>query len=393
MILAAEALEIIRSRIGPLGVVTTALSHAHGRVLAEEIVAAEHVPPFDNAAMDGYAVRCEDLPGSLRVAGELAAGDLPGAPLRAGEAVAIMTGAMLPAGSTAVVQQEWTEQRGDGTVVISRTVLPGQNIRKAGADIPRGEHVLPAGTLLRPQELGVLASLGKEFIQVARRPAVAILTTGSELVDLRRPLPPGKIRNSNLYVLAALVAEAGGEVRQLSIAADDPALLATKIAEGLRADLLITSGGVSVGKFDLVGKLLLEAGVTMHVSKVNIKPGMPLHFGTCGATAVFGLPGNPVSSMVTFLQFVRPAIDRMLGRTTVSLPLRARVEHDIVKGDGKRHYLRGVLGQRAGVLTVRSTGSQVSNVLTSLARANCLIILPETVERVAANDEVEVELL
>jgi molybdopterin molybdotransferase len=372
-----------------------ALRHALGRTLTEEIVAAEQVPPFDNAAMDGYAVRSEDLPASLRIVGELASGDVPAIPLRTGEAMAIMTGAMVPAGCTAVVQQEWTDVRGDGTVTINKTVPPGHNIRTAGSDIPRGKSIVPSGTLLRPQELGVLASLGKEFVTVARRPEVAILTTGSELVDLRRPLPPGKIRNSNLYVLSALVEEAGGEPRELGIAKDDPAEIRAKLADGLRADLLVTSGGVSVGKFDLVPTLLAESGVRIHFSKVNIKPGMPLLFGTFGATAVFGLPGNPVSGMVTFLQFVRPALSMMLGRAASAerISLRARMEHEIVKHDGKRHYVRGVLSHRDGILTVRSTGSQVSNILTSLARANCLIILPETLERVRAEDEVEVELL
>jgi molybdopterin molybdotransferase len=345
--------------------------------------------------MDGYAVRSEDRLAPLRVVGELAAGDVPAVPVRPGEAIAIMTGAMLPEGCTAVVQQEWTELRADGTVVLLKQVTPGHNIRKAGSDIALGETALPKGTLLRPQELGLLASLGREFVTVARRPSAAILTTGSELADLRRPLTPGKIRNSNAYVLAGLVEEAGAEGRQLGIATDDPAAIGAKIAEGLRADILITSGGVSVGKFDIVATLLAEAGVRLHVAKVNIKPGMPLLFGTLGATAVFGLPGNPVSAMVTFLQFVRPALFQMLGRPSGAgrVALRARIEHEIVKTDAKRHYVRGVLSLRDGQLSVRSTGSQVSNILTSLARANCLIILPEMVERVSPDDHVEVELL
>ena len=366
LINANEALKIILEHVQPLQPVTTALQHSLGRALAEDVVSEENVPPFDNAGMDGYAVRADDLksvPAVLTLIGESAAGSAFGGTIGKNETVAIMTGAKIPAGCDTVVQQELTERVDDLHVRILKSLSQGASIRAAGKDIRKGDTVLCKGQMLRSQEIGILASLGKQFIPVYRTPSVAVLPTGNEIVELDKPVPEGKIRNSNAYSLLALIQESGGEGINLGIAKDDPKELKAKILEGLKADMLVTSGGVSVGKYDLVLEELKGAGVEIHFWKVNIKPGMPLLFGTHQGKPVFGLPGNPVSTMVTFLQFVRPALRRMMGQTDEPLRLRARISHEVGKNDGKRHFMRGILEHTGGGLTVRSAGVQDSNIL------------------------------
>jgi molybdopterin molybdotransferase len=397
MISAPEALGIILDTVRPLGTITLSIERAPGYVLAEDIVSAGQVPPFDNAAMDGFAVRSQDaaeVPVTLTLAGEIAAGAVPASELARGEAIRIMTGAKIPAGSDAVIQQEWTSNPDPHHVTILRTIPKGHNIRRAGADIPAGITVLTRGSLLRPQEIGVLASLGKRFIIVHRKPSVAILATGSEIVEIDKPVPEGKIRNSNAYVLSALARQLGCDAGSVGIAPDELGEIKRMMTDGLRSDLLITSGGVSVGKYDLVLSALEELGGTVKFWKVNIKPGMPLMFGLCREKPVFGLPGNPVSSMVTFLQFVKPALLQLMGRNyEPPLRLHAKLEEEIKKSDGKLHFVRGVLASKDGAIRVRTTGSQVSNVLTSLSRADCLIILPEDRELFRQGEDIEVELL
>jgi len=398
VISASEALKIILDSIRPLETITAGLEQSSGSILGEEIVAPGDIPPFDNAAMDGFAVRSEDIrkvPVSLTVVGEIAAGSTPVNPLAPGEAMSIMTGAKVPAGCDVGIEQEWTERKSDNRVTILRSADPGHNIRRAGSDIRAATTVFTPGTFLRPQEIGVLASLGKRFVVIHRKPSIAILTTGNEVVEIDKPLPDGKIRNSNAYVLSALIRQLGCEARSLGIATDEKSDLKARIKEGLRADVLITTGGVSVGKYDLVMDALKETGVEIKFWKVNIKPGMPLLFGIHENKPVFGLPGNPVSAMVTFLQFVKPALMRLMGQRTYAPPLRlhARLEDEITKSDGKRHFVRGVLVNANGSIGVRTTGSQVSNILTSLSRADCLIVLPENRNQFKAGEEVEVELL
>lgn len=395
---ARDAVRIIWDTLAPLAPELAPLAGARGRVLAEEIVAEENVPPFDNAAMDGYAVRSEDTasaPKPLAVIGEGPAGTVFARPVGSGEALRIMTGGVVPVGCDAVVQQEWTETSVPDTVHVLRAVSPGHNIRKTGSDIAAGVGALSAGTELRPQEIGLLASLGRRFVKVSPRPVVAVLATGNELVAGAGPLGPGLIRDSNSAMLTALLEEEGCDVRLLGIARDSREELRAKIAEGLACDVLVTAGGVSVGAYDHLGEVVRELGVEIRFWKVNIRPGMPLLFGTRGRTAVFGLPGNPVSAMVTFLQFVRPALRRLKGSPSASsgVRLRAALEHELAKQDGKRHFVRGILGERDGAPVVRTTGPQVSNLLSSLGRANCLIILPEEGRTFAAGDPVEVELL
>ncbi len=398
MINANEAQKIICSSVQALGLITRSLEKSLGYVLAEDIISQEDIPPFDNSAMDGYAIRSCDVqnaPGTLHIIGEIAAGAIASKELQQNETMSIMTGAKIPAGCDAVIQQEWTTRADDEHITILRSIERGHNIRLAGADIKRGETVLQAGRQLRPQEIGVLASLGKHYVEVYRRPAVAILATGNEIVDIAKPLSDGKIRNSNAYTLAALVEDCGCESRMLGIAKDDRADFIEHIINGLTADMLITTGGISVGKYDLVMEALKGVSVEIKFWKVNIKPGMPLMFGMYGAKPVFALPGNPVSTMVTFLQFVKPALLKMAGEKVIDegFKIRAKIEHDLKKTDGKRHFIRGILEHKNGAVHVRSTGSQISNILSSLSNANCLIIVPEEIEYVCAGNEVEVQLL
>ncbi len=398
MISAHEALNIILDSSNPLDSTTVSLLRARGYALAEEVVAFENIPSFDNSAMDGFAVRSGDMPSvpiELRVVGEVAAGKVFAGRLNQGEALHITTGTKIPEGADAVVQVEWTEASKDERVRILRTVKPGHNIRKAGGDIAKGTKVLGEGMEIRSQEIGVLASLGRKFVEINRPARVAVLTTGNEVVEIDKPLKEGSIRNSNGYVLQSLIHGCGGEAIDLGIAKDDPVEIKSRILEGLKSDMLITSGGVSIGKYDLVGDILKELGVEIKFWKVNIKPGMPLLFGIFRGRPVFGLPGNPVSTMVTFIKFVRPALRKMMGHASLerNVTLRAVLQHEIKKTDGKRHFVRGVLENSNGSLQVQPTGSQLSNVLTSLVNANCLIIVPEEKETLPAGETVEVELL
>ncbi len=398
MISAQEARRIIAESVRSIGTVTLSFEHTIGSVLAEVIVSEENIPSFDNSAMDGFAVHSEDcanVPVVLKITDELPAGISSNRKIERGECATIMTGAKIPFGCNAVIQQEWTEQINQLQVRLLRSVTAGHNIRHAGDDIKKGEEVLERGQKIRPQEVGVLASLGKQFITVYRKPTIAILATGNELVEINKPLAEGKIRNSNLYTLKSLVSELGCDVIDLGIGRDDKHELTVKLAQGLKADMLITSGGVSVGKFDFLRETLKELGVEEKFWKVNIKPGMPLFFGMFKEKPVFGLPGNPVSSFVTFIEFVKPAILQMSGSkiTDETIQLKAMLENEIIKKDGKRHFVRGILENRNSTLIVRTTGTQSSNVLTSLSKANCLIHLPEERELFRAGDDVEVELL
>lgn len=397
MINAAEAQKIVYDSVEPLGAITVDIERSLHRVIGEDVVSLENVPAFDNAQMDGYAVRADDVrlpPSTLKIVGEIPAGANATRELGTGDAASIMTGAKIPSGCDAVVQQEWTKGVDLQLVTILRSVSAGHNIRKAGADVCAGSIVLQKGHFLRPQEIGILASLGRKYVVVHRPAGVGILPTGNEVIGIEKPLAPGKIRNSNASALASLVREAGAEAVTLDVAKDEKADLTEKIVAGLRHDMLITTGGVSVGKYDLVAEVLREIGVDIKFWKVNIKPGMPLLFGMYNARPVFGLPGNPVSTVVTFLQFVKPALYKMMGRQQhPEFPLVARLSGEIKKTDGKRHFVRGILEDREGILSVHSTGPQTSNVLSSLVAANCLIVIPEEKEIVRSGENVEVQLL
>jgi molybdopterin molybdotransferase len=393
-----EALGAILEAVPVLEGRSVRLHDARGCFLAEEIVSNESLPAFDSAGMDGYAVRHEnvaEVPARLRVVGEIPAGTAPVLHVGNGEAVAIATGGMIPAGCSAVVQKEWCEKGDDGFVVVMRRPAAGLNIRKAGTDIGAGSLVLPKGALIGSRETGILAALGILSVSTGGKPAVAICSTGSELAEDGTAPGPAQIRDSNRHLLLALAAETGCTAIDLGIVRDDPSALDAAIAKGLKADALITSGGVSAGEYDLVKGTLHRAGVSLLFHKINIKPGMPMLFGMKDTVPVFGLPGNPVSTFVTWHQFVRPALLRMMGSADPAQKrrLQAVLAEPLSKTDGKRHFIRGILGDLNGEIAVRSTGSQQSNLQTSVLQADCFIILPEETTSVAAGSRVEVELI
>jgi len=398
----AEALRIVLDQSQSLpDVQMVPLEQAFRRVLAEDMVAREDIPIAGNSAMDGYAVRAEDVTGAtpehparLDVLEVLAANRPAQGSVGPGQAMKIMTGAPIPPGADAIVMVEQTRSEGS-QVWIKRPSAKGEHFRLAGGDIRRGAVALRAGTRLTPAHVGMLASLGYPEVPVIRRPRVGILATGDEIIEPAAALKPGKVRNANSYTLLGLAREAGAEPYLLGIAPDDRAALKRLLEQGLSEnDILITSGGVSMGDFDFVKPLADEIGVRVHYRAINIKPGKPVVFGSRGRSLFFGLPGNPVSSMVTFLQLVRPAILRQLGQRDTSLrTIHAPAAHPLKKSDDKRHFLRAVLHPAPeGGLQVRLTGDQGSGLLSSMGYANCFVILDEPTMHVPAGQPVEVQL-
>ena len=385
MISVEEALERILTQITPLTTTQVPLSDALGLVLAEDVVVQEDIPPFANSAMDGYALLSQDSlprngqPPRLRITGEVAAGYVADHAIEPGTAMRIMTGAPVPPGADAVIQVELTRSEGPESewVEILEAVAQGNNIRPAGEDMRRGQTVLPRGTEIGPWEIGVLATLGWARVPVIRRPHVAILGTGDEVIDVDEPLRPGKIRNSNSYLLEAAVRHSGAEPQRLGVARDTIESLREKFTEAIQSDLIITSGGVSVGDFDLVKNIMTEQG-EIHFWRINMRPGKPVAFGHIGSVPLLGLPGNPVSAAVTFELFGRPVIRKMLGHRRL---LRPQV--DVVVEDGvsdramRRHYVRAHVEWRNGRFIAHTTGNQGSNIMTSLLNANALVIVPE----------------
>ncbi len=327
MVTVEEALDKILSRIDPLGFEKVSLLESLGRVIGEEIDARRDIPPLDNSGMDGYAVRAVDIEKALRdrsvrleVIEDLPAGFMAQKEIGEGQAIRIMTGAPIPKGADTVVPVEETEK--DGSFVLIFRVIPsGGHVRRAGEDVKRGDRVVSKGDILRPAEIGMLASLGRSSISVYQRPMVAILCTGEELVDIDEPLEGVKIVSSNSYTLAAQVKECGAIPVQLGIARDRREEVVEKLREGLRADVLISSAGISVGDYDFVKGALNDLGMEMVFWRVAMKPGKPMAFGMIGGKPVFGLPGNPVSSMVSFEQFVRPALLKMMGHRQIFRPV------------------------------------------------------------------------
>jgi molybdopterin molybdotransferase len=407
-----EALAEILSHVHPLEPELVPILDALGRVLAEKVVSDLDIPPFDNSAMDGYAVRAEDVAGAtmdspvcLSIIGSVAAGHQAGLRVEPGTALRIMTGAPLPEGADAVVPFEDTSDFDRSKearlaapareIDVRATVKPRDHVRPAGEDIRQGEQVLAPGRVIRPQEIGMLASLGHETVLVHRRPIVAILATGDELLEVHEPLTPGKIRNSNEYTNAALVTRTGGIPLRLGIARDTEADLATKLRAGLEqgVDLFLTSGGVSVGDYDVV-KDVLDSEGQMQFWQVRMKPGKPLAFGLLrGSVPLIGLPGNPVSAMVSFEQFARPAILKMLGHSDLRKPaVRAVVDHSVTNS-GRRGYVRVSVERREEGYHARVAGGQGSGILTSMVKANGLAVVPEDTYLVEAGSEVTVQML
>ncbi|WP_123744404.1 gephyrin-like molybdotransferase Glp [Saccharothrix texasensis] len=380
--------------VGAMPVVESPVADCLGLVLAEDLVATVPLPPFDNSAMDGYAVRAADLasvPVRLPVVEDIPAGRAASAPLAAGTAHRIMTGAPVPVGADAVVQVEWTDG-GTAVVRVDRPVVAGQNVRRMADDVAVGTTVLRAGVALGPAQLGLAAALGFGSLPVRRRPRVLVLSTGSELVGPGVPLEPGQIYESNGVMLAAAVREAGGEAELLRFVPDDVERFHAAIAPRLASvDLLLTSGGVSAGAYEVVKDAFTGRGVEF--TKVAMQPGGPQGAGRYQGVAVATLPGNPVSAQVSFEVFVRPALRAAMGFSRVERPTAAaRLSAPITSPAGRTQFRRGAYDPASGRV-VTPVGGPGSHLLSALAVSNCLIEVPEEVTELAAGTEVAVRLL
>lgn len=395
-----QALGLVLQSVATLESVERPLLECLDSVLAEDVSADMDIPPFDNSAMDGYALIAADTasatqesPITLKVIADLPAGYPPPPAVRSGEAVRIMTGAPMPRGTDAVARIEDVEGGGD-TVRVSRPLLPGQDLRQRGEDVRTGDLVLTAGMVVRPGEIGMLATLGRKRAKVIRAPRVAVLTTGDELVDPEEPVTPGKIRNSNLYSISAQVRACGGEPVMLGVARDTVGQLEAKIQEGAAgADMLITSGGVSVGDYDVVKKVLGEMGEILFW-KVRMRPGSPVTFGRLRGKPMFGLPGNPTASMVAFEQFARPAILKMAGRNRFRRrEVEATLQEPVRGRPGVRQFVRSMATEGPNGWTVRLSGPQGSGMLRTMVHSNALLVVPESATRLQPGDRVKVQLI
>lgn len=401
MISVIEARDTILEQVVPLGTERVDLFSALDRVLAEDVYATRNQPPWDNSAMDGFAVRSidtqpasKDNPVSFQIIEDLPAGYRASHRVEAGQAIHIMTGAPVPDGADAILRAEITERIDDRHIRLFEAVAPGTDLRKAGEDISDGDLMLAAGTLIRPAEVGLLASTHRSYVSVYRRPCVAILSTGDEIADLDQKLDDGKIVDSNGYTLSALVMDAGAEAIRLGICPDTQEALEQKLREGLFSDVIISSGGVSVGEYDFVKSALEALGTTMEFWKVAMTPGRPLAFGKIQDTLAFGLPGNPVASMVTFELFTRPALLKMQGFTRLYRPtIHAVLLEDLKKTAGRKQFIRMHLQQRGDTYYASRTGAQGSGILRSMSLADGLAITHEDQEFLKAGDNIEVMLL
>ena len=396
MLSVAQARQRILDRVGRLAAEDVPLREAAGRVLAEEVRATTDVPGFTNSAMDGYAVLAQDVaaagpanPVRLPLRGEVRAGVGPPHPLQAGTAIRIMTGAPVPAGADAVVRVEDTAEE-DGAVLVRASVSAGTSLRAAGSDLRAGDLVAAPGRVLSPGVIGVCAAAGRTSLRCLRRPSVMVLTTGDELRDVGEPLGPGQIVNTNRYTLAAAVEEAGGLVLDAGVAPDEREEIAAALRQADAADLVISSGGVSMGTYDLVRDLLAQEG-RIDFWQVALRPGKPLAFGSVRGVPLIGLPGNPVSSLVAFELFARPALLKMQAREDRERPrLWARTEDALSSPPHLEQYFRGIARRQDDGISVRLTGDQGSHVLRSMADANCLVILPLETGQIPAGERVEI---
>lgn len=402
MIKVKDALRIILSSIKPLGSERVRLLDGLDRVLATDIHANCNLPPFDNSAMDGYALRAKDTKGAyktspriLKVIEDVAAGYTAKNRIRNNEAIRIMTGAPVPNGADSVIMVEFTRKNQD-LVEIFKETGPGDNIRRLGEDVRKKQKVLSKGTILRPQEIGMLASLGIARVNVAKRPRVGILATGDELVGVEERLTKGKIRNSNTYIVHGQIAKCGAIPVDLGIARDTIAKVRDKIEKGSKKDLdmLLVIGGISVGDYDLVKDVLLEMGMEMKFWKVRQRPGKPLAFGIIKGIPVFGLPGNPVSSTISFEEYVRPALLKMQGARDLFRPgVWAILTQDFQKKKDLRYFVRTRLKNIDGEFYATITGPQGSGIINSLVLADGIMIGPEDRELLKKGERVYVQLL
>lgn len=395
MILVEEALALIEREVQPLATVTMPFIEALGLVLAEDVVAAEPMPPFPAASVDGFAVIAADGPGSRRIVGDQMAGYMTGLRVEPGMAARVTTGAPIPSGADTMVMVEQTEERDGQVNILTSDLQPGSNIRPMGQDIETGQLVLPKGTVLAPAELGLLGTVGKTMVTVYRRPKVAVMSTGDEIVEPYETPNPGQIRDANRFTLMGVVRQAGGEPLDLGIVKDKANSLQDTIERGLaEADALLTSGGVSMGQLDLVKPYLASRG-TVHFGRVNTKPGKPVTFATVDGKPCFAMPGFPVSALVSFEIFVRPALLKMAGHARIYRPReKAVLAHYVNHSAARTEFQRVVLTRRAdGSLLASTTGFQGSGRLLSMVGANGLIILPHGQGDFEAGTEVEAILL
>lgn len=397
-----EAQQSILGNTKVLDPVEIPLTEAGGLVLAEDIISPVNLPYFTNSAMDGYAVKSKDTMGAkenspvtLKVMGVIRAGDYPDFTIRDNEAAKIMTGAPLPNGADAVVMVEYTEEE-TGIVKVKWSVNQGENVRYEGEEIKKGEIALEKGTELNPASIGFIAGLGIRKIRVYRRPRVAFFVTGEEVVGIDEELRPGKIRDTNSITLSMALSQENVEFVFLGRARDELSDIEEKLKKGLKVcDLLIVTGGVSVGEYDYVKRVLGDLGVEGIFWRVAQRPGGPMFFGKKGEILIFGLPGNPTSSLVCFYEYVRPALLKMLAKEKVFLlEMEAALLEDIIKKpDGKTHFLRGYLEKQGNAFYVKSTGSQGSHILKSFAISNCLIKVPGEITHIPSGTKVKVHIL
>ncbi|MBN1160361.1 MAG: molybdopterin molybdotransferase MoeA [Dehalococcoidales bacterium] len=418
MLSVEEALQKILAEVNVLEAETVPIMEALGQVLAEDIISDINVPPLDNSAMDGFAVQSKDTRGAsekspitLKVTDTVLAGGTPKKEIVTGTAIRIMTGAPIPSGADSIVQFEDTDDQKNkdassnqraGQVSIFAETRPGRNVRRTGESIAKDKTTLKRGTVIRPAEIGLMASIGKSRVKVIRRPVVAILSTGDELIEVEKPLPDGKIHDSNAYSIAGLVKRYGCIPKMLGIARDSEKELVKKLKQAQDADMLLTTGGVSMGDYDLVKDIIARDG-EMVFWKVRVKPGKPLAFGKIKGRDKngrakniphLGLPGNATSCMVSFELFVRPTLLKMMGKQNLAKPsIDVIIENTIINDAGRRIYDRAIIEKRNGHYYARLTGPQGSGILSSMSLANGLVVIPEETEKVNKGDTVQALML
>jgi molybdopterin molybdotransferase len=402
MISVVNALEIILDNTGLIeNSEMVDIFNVTGRTLFKNIISGINVPQKDNSAMDGYAVICSetscassDKPAVLSVISEVqAGGEYSGIPVKPGEAVRIMTGAPIPDGADAIIPFENTEEI-NGKVKIYKGLKKYENIRFAGEDIRKGDIVLKKGTRINSARAGLIASMNISSIEVFQKPEVAVISTGDEIVELGSRNLSGKIVNSNAYTLYCEIKKYGGKPVYLGIVKDDIVETADKLKEAMKSDIIITSGGVSMGKYDFIPEVMKNLGVDIKIQKVLMKPGKPVVFGHIGKKLFFGLPGNPVSVMVSFMEFVRPALLKMSGAEKLEKPvMAAKLIEEIKKKPGRKYFIRGKYSRVKNEILVKLTGAQGSGILSSMSEANCLIILPEETGNIKPGEIVDIQLI
>jgi len=396
-----EGQRIILNSVTPLNCENISLIEASNRVLYEDIVSDIMLPPVDDSAMDGYAIIADDTHGAskdnpvkLQITGEIqAGGDVIGKKVSEGTAIRIMTGAPIPEGADSVIRFEDTEEEA-GYVKIFQETVKYRNYRSAGENIKKGDKVLHRGDRLSPADVGILASLNYNRVSVYKQPTVSIISTGDELADIGEEIRAGQIRNVNAYTLYSEVKKYNALPEYLGIAKDTLKETKELFLKALKSDVVISTGGISMGKYDFVKKIFSDLNIEMQFERVNVKPGGPCTFGKRDNKLIFGLPGNPVSTLTSFIQFVRPALLKLMGATKLNKPIiNAFLEEDINKKPGKANLLRGYFTIKNNEFYVSTTGSQKTSALRAMSDANCLIIIPEHIIKVKAGDKVAIQLI